>query len=102
MQACLHRRRQAALKGRASMKSCRRFVAEQRRISPPTSVLTFLVTVRRWWAAAISKAPAPGTTAPSSTVFFTARSPSRMASLICASVWSAGPCRRYEMLRDII
>ena len=53
----------------------------------------FLVVVRRWCAAATSKAPAPGTTAESSSVFFTARSPSRIASLICASVWSAGPCR---------
>mmetsp|Transcript_3784 Transcript_3784/g.10895 ORF Transcript_3784/g.10895 Transcript_3784/m.10895 type:complete len:201 (+) Transcript_3784:311-913(+) len=55
---------------------------------------SFLVVLRRCWAQAISKAPAPGTTAPSSRVFFTARSPSRMASFICASVWSAGPLIR--------
>lgn len=57
---------------------------------------TFLVVLRRCWAQAISKAPAPGTTAPSSRVFFTARSPSRMASFICASVWSAGPCAQHR------
>lgn len=36
-------------------------------------------------------AGAPGTTALSSMTFFTARRPSRTASLICAMVWSLGP-----------
>mmetsp|Transcript_50578 Transcript_50578/g.161824 ORF Transcript_50578/g.161824 Transcript_50578/m.161824 type:complete len:242 (+) Transcript_50578:193-918(+) len=62
---------------------------------PSTVFLTFS---RRCRAAATSKAPAPGTTAPSSIVFFTARSPSRTASLICAMVWSLGPLMRMVQL----
>mmetsp|Transcript_29241 Transcript_29241/g.41035 ORF Transcript_29241/g.41035 Transcript_29241/m.41035 type:complete len:200 (-) Transcript_29241:704-1303(-) len=45
------------------------------------------------WAA-ISKAPAPGTRLLSTTRLNTARSPSRMASLICRIVWSLGPVMR--------
>mmetsp|Transcript_6793 Transcript_6793/g.15038 ORF Transcript_6793/g.15038 Transcript_6793/m.15038 type:complete len:216 (+) Transcript_6793:757-1404(+) len=66
-------------------------------LARPSTV--FLTTVRRWWAAATSKAPAPGTTAPSSTTFFTARRPSRMPSLICAMVWSLGPLMRMVQER---
>mmetsp|Transcript_4725 Transcript_4725/g.16625 ORF Transcript_4725/g.16625 Transcript_4725/m.16625 type:complete len:217 (+) Transcript_4725:233-883(+) len=62
----------------------------------PSLVLPFIwansAMSARW--AAISNAPPPGTTHLSSTVFFTARSPSRTASLIWAMVWPSGPLMR--------
>lgn len=41
-----------------------------------------------------TKMCAPATTAPSFSVFETARSPSLTASLICAITWSLGPLMR--------
>lgn len=53
---------------------------------------------RRWCAAATSNAPPPGTTPPSSMVFFTARRPSRSASLICVH---AGACKHGWVSRRV-
>mmetsp|Transcript_18122 Transcript_18122/g.56230 ORF Transcript_18122/g.56230 Transcript_18122/m.56230 type:complete len:217 (+) Transcript_18122:276-926(+) len=58
-----------------------------------------LILLSRCCAAATSKAPAPGTTAPSSITFFTARRPSRTASFICAMTWSLGPLSSIVQLR---
>mmetsp|Transcript_23202 Transcript_23202/g.46307 ORF Transcript_23202/g.46307 Transcript_23202/m.46307 type:complete len:215 (-) Transcript_23202:900-1544(-) len=61
-------------------------------LARPLTVLTTLS--RRCCAAAISKAPAPGTMHLSSTQFLTALSPSRTASLIWSTVCWLGPLMR--------
>mmetsp|Transcript_18797 Transcript_18797/g.41129 ORF Transcript_18797/g.41129 Transcript_18797/m.41129 type:complete len:312 (+) Transcript_18797:241-1176(+) len=50
-----------------------------------------ITLVRRLYVAATSNAPAPCTTALSLRTLFTARRPSRTASLICAMLWSFCP-----------
>mmetsp|Transcript_6948 Transcript_6948/g.23440 ORF Transcript_6948/g.23440 Transcript_6948/m.23440 type:complete len:237 (+) Transcript_6948:370-1080(+) len=71
--------------------------------SSPSLALPLTAALRAWRCrkAPTSNAPAPATTAPSSTAFFTARRPSRTASLIWATVCSLGPLMRMEHERGL-
>mmetsp|Transcript_11440 Transcript_11440/g.32129 ORF Transcript_11440/g.32129 Transcript_11440/m.32129 type:complete len:214 (-) Transcript_11440:1026-1667(-) len=60
--------------------------------------LTSFSYSRRALLKCTSNAPPPGTTFLSSRTFFTARSPSRTASLSCVMVWELGPLIRKVQL----